>query len=211
MYVLQHKDRVIVGPMGWNRGMFESALEDLGISLRLGREAPVDLPMVIDADTSIKYANVVTQPFDADFEYLHGPFWNLGGDVAQGSYQKVEHPLNLIKGNLKNKIKDQRYKQEVAGTKTVIAGIEVTVETDRETRNVFVQQYLLMGDNDTVNWKFPETWVQLTKPQLGQVVQAGAAYIQSQFNWELNKVNEVDSKNTVAELKAIEIVPAQPQ
>ena len=63
-----------------------------------------------------------------------------------------------------------------------------------------------MGDTDTVVWKFPETWLTLTKAELSSVVIAGAAYIQAQFDWEKSVADSIDAAATVDDLKAITIV-----
>ena len=60
-----------------------------------------------------------------------------------------------------------------------------------------------MGDADTVNWKFPETWLTLTKQDLGLCVTAATQYVQECFDWELNKSEEIDNSETKQELLAI--------
>ena len=63
-----------------------------------------------------------------------------------------------------------------------------------------------MGENDVVNWKFPEAWLTLTKSDLGIAVNAGVAHVQAQFNWELAKNEEIDACTTAAELDAVVII-----
>jgi len=66
-----------------------------------------------------------------------------------------------------------------------------------------------MGENDTVNWKFPEGWLTLTKVELGAAVSAGAAHIQGSFDWEKAKIEEIEAAETVEVLDAIVIVEPQ--
>jgi hypothetical protein len=63
-----------------------------------------------------------------------------------------------------------------------------------------------MAESDTVNWKFPETWLTLTKTDLSLAVQAGAQYIQSCFDWELNITEQIDLAETKEQLLAIVII-----
>jgi hypothetical protein len=66
-----------------------------------------------------------------------------------------------------------------------------------------------MGENDTVNWKFPEGWLTLTKADLGAAVTAGVAHIQSSFDWEKAKVEEIEAATDAATLDVIVIVEPQ--
>jgi hypothetical protein len=87
-----------------------------------------------------------------------------------------------------------------------IQGQEVVVDTSRDGRNIFVQKYQMMTDTDVVQWKFPTTWLTLSKADLGLAVTAGAAYVEAQFVWEQSIVNQIEAAVTVDELKAIVIV-----
>ena len=60
-----------------------------------------------------------------------------------------------------------------------------------------------MAENDTVEWKFPEAWITLTKSELGGIVSNAASHIENQFVWEANKVLEIESANTYSELDLI--------
>ena len=98
----------------------------------------------------------------------------------------------------------KRYVKEVAGTKATVQNTEVTVDTSREGRNVFVQKYSLMKTGDTVNWKFPEGWLTLTKIELGTIVTAGQTHIQSFFDWEKDYSDQIDAAQTKQDLLDIE-------
>jgi len=206
MYVLVHKQRVIVGPMAWNRAMFSGALNKLNITTVLPRKDPTDLPIVFDADTKLCSAVLEYPEHNPKIEYLHGPFWNFDEPTAVGTFQILETPIEFIKGNLKATVATERYNREIAGTTATIQNMAVTVDTNRGSRDIFVQQYLLMSENDVVNWKFPEAWLTLTKSDLGIAVAAGVAHVQAQFNWELEKNEEIDACTTAAELDAVVIV-----
>jgi hypothetical protein len=60
-----------------------------------------------------------------------------------------------------------------------------------------------MSDDEIVLWKFPEAWLNLTKPELGQVVYVGGMYIQASFVEESTKWDQVDACTTIEELEAI--------
>ena len=211
MYVLIHKNRVVVGPMGWNRAMFDAALKRAKITQTLPRVAPEQLPLVIDQDTKIMQASLVYQEYNSKIEYLHGPFWDLTGDQAIGTFEIKETPVEQIKAKLIQDAAAARYDKEIAGVKATIQGLEVTVDTNRGSRDVFVQQFLLMGENDVSSWKFPEGWLSLSKQDLGLAVAAGVAHVQAAFDWERSKIEEINAATTPAQLDAVVIVEAQPE
>jgi hypothetical protein len=207
MYVLVHKERVLVGPRDWNRPMFEGALNKLKIQTLLPRRDPQELPIEIDADTYITNAAIVIPPHNEKIETYHGPYWNFENkSLAVGTYEIKEKQLGSIRELLINEAAAERYRREVAGTTTEIQGTMVTLDTSRDGRNIFLQKYTLMGDADTVNWKFPEGWLTLTKSDLGIAVAAGAAHIQTAFDWEKAKVEEIEAAEDAATLDAIVIV-----
>ena len=210
MYVLVHKERVLVGPRDWNRPMFEGALQKLKLETLLPRRDPQELPILIDEDTYITSAAIVIPPHNERIETYHGPYWNFENkDLAVGTYEIKYKTLGSIRELLTNEAAAERYRREVAGTKTTIQDLEVTLDTSRDGRNVFIQKYTLMGENDTVNWKFPEGWLTLTKVELGAAVSAGAAHIQGSFDWEKAKIEEIEAAETVEVLDAIVIVEPQ--
>jgi len=209
MYVLIHKNRVIVGPMAWNRAMFDGALGKLGIVHTLPRAAPAELPLIIDADTRLAESIYEYPVYNTLTEYLHGPFWNFDAPVAVGTFQIMPIQIEFIKGTLRGQAAEERYRREQAGTTYELQGQTVTLDTSRGGRDIFAQAYLLMADSDVKNWKFPEGWFTITRSELGGVVQAGSTYIQSCFDWERAKVEEIDACETAEQLSAVVIIPAQ--
>ena len=97
-------------------------------------------------------------------------------------------------------------KKEILGTTATIQDHLVTIDTNRGAKDVFVQKYLLMAESDTVNWKFPETWLTLTKSDLGLCVTAANQYIQQCFDRELNISEQIDQSQNKQELLAVTIV-----
>ncbi len=203
MYVLIHKNRVIVGPMAWNRAMFDGALRKLNIQITLPRVAPEQLPLIIDPNTRLAQSVYEYPEYNSKIEYLNGPFWNFDSDVAVGNWQIMPIAIEFIKGNLKAQVADVRYQKEVAGTSCEIQGQTVSLDTSRLGREIFAQAYLLMGDSDQRNWKFPEGWLTLTKMDLGTCVAAGVQHIQACFDWEKVKGEEIDACETAAQLDQV--------
>lgn len=203
MYAVIYDNRVLVGPMNWNRGMFQGALERKGIQYPLPRTAPDNLPLTINEHAKIMRVDEIRPTMNPLVEFYYGPLWDITEETAIANYEVHDSPIESMRYNLKQVAAQERYKREVLGTTTTIQDQTVTIDTNRGTRDIFVQKYLLMSDSDTVNWKFPEGWLTLTKQDLGTVVQAGAQYIQSCFDWELNIAEQIDLAQTKQDLLAI--------
>ena len=208
MYAVVYKTRVIVGPMDWNRAIFQGSLEREGITQTLPRVAPESdaLPYVINEDAKIMLVEEVRAEIKPMVEYYYGPLWDVSGDKAIANSEVHDTLIEFARSNFKNQAAEERWKKEVAGTKLNINDTEISIDTSRDGRNIFIQKYTLMGESDVVTWKFPEAWLTLTKAQLGSVVSAGVAHIQSAFDWEKSINDQIDAATTKEELLAIEIV-----
>lgn len=206
MYAVIYDNRVQVVQTSWNRAMFQGALEKKGIKQLLPRVAPETLPMIIDEHAKIMLVEEVRPEVSPLVEYYYGPLWEITETKAIANYEVHDTPIESARYNLKQLTADERYKKEIKGTTATIQDHLVTIDTNRGARDIFVQKYLLMSENDTVNWKFPETWLTLTKTDLGSCVAAGAEYIQECFDWELNICEQIDLAENKQQLLAIEIV-----
>lgn len=205
MYVLVSDERVLNGPRAWSYRSFKNTLEEeLGISYNLPTNK-TDGAAIHISDTVKIYPAVIddTTAYNPKIEYLHGPFWDFTGNVATGTFIVQNNSMETVKAYLKSVIATNRYQKEVSGIAQTVNNITVTVDTGRDARNIFFQKYLLMGESETVEWKFPEAWITLTKPQLGGIVSNAASHIENQFVWEANKVAEIESANTYSELDLI--------
>lgn len=216
-YVLINDGYVLNGPREWNYRSFESTLsDDLDIPVNLPMQKNDNEPIVINATTRIIASTMVYPDYNPKIEYLDGPYWTFNEDMsfATGTFQVKDQPIEYVKQTLIGRVAANRYIKESAGTTTVIQDKTVSIDTSREGRAIFVQAYTLMADDATINWKFPEAWLTLTKPELGQVVAVGATHVQQSFNWEESKTVEINNCTTLEELNNIDVgdptTPTQP-
>jgi hypothetical protein len=204
IYVLINNNQVINGPRAWNYRSFESTLEDdLEITTKLPLQKTDNDPIIIDEDTKILPATLIYQDYNPKIQYLNGPFWEFSDTLATGTFVIEPNNIDAVKNDLISKVAANRYAKEISGVKVTIQNTEVTIDTARGNRDIFVQKYLLMSDTDTVQWKFPECWLTLTKSDLGLIVSTGATFVQEQFNWEEGKVVEIKACTTLEELDAV--------
>lgn len=208
MFVIAYDNQVVLGPMRWNKYRFQNFLrEEHELESNLPDSNVSDVVTVAENCKIYPIKGTENPVFNPVIEMLHGPFWEFTDTVAIFSYVVQPLPKDAIVNMLKSETATERYNREISGTKVTIQGIEVTVDTNRGSRDIFVQKYLLMSDTETVQWKFPEAWLTLTKTELGQIVSAGAAHVQAQFDWESTKVAEIESCTTHKELASVEIKP----
>ena len=207
LYAIVHKNRVIVGPLAWAQKYYTDVLKIRHrITANIPGEPPEILPYVVDADTSIHSVVDNTPSYDAMTQYLYGPTWDLSADIIAANYEVREQEIADARNNFRAVAAFERYKKEVSGAKATVQSLEVSIDTSRDGRNIFVQKYTLMSDGDIVNWKFPEGWLTLTKADLGSVVQAGVLHIQGAFDWEKSIDDQINAAQNAQELHAIPIV-----
>lgn len=212
LYAIKHKNRIVSGPLAWAQKYFATVLKIRHrIDATIPGKAPENMPFVIDEDTSIHEVIKNEPEIDTMTQAYHGPFWDMTEDVIVANYEVHDLEISSARNNFRAIAAFERYKKETSNVKVEIQGMEVTADTSRDGRNIFLQKYTLMNENDIVNWKFPEAWLSLTKQELGFLVQAGAAHIQATFDWEKNINDQIDAAQTAEELHAIEIVEKQPK
>jgi hypothetical protein len=208
MYAIIHKNQVLVGPKDWDKAFFSYVLEQKGITTLLPRTATETLPHVIDADTYIQKVTVTQDEFNPMTQYLRGPLFTIAEDTVTAHYEVVDTVIELARNNFKQKAAEERYKKEVSGIKVTLQENEYSVTTQRVDRDIFAVNAMLLGDNETLNFKFSEGFVQLTKSDLLTVSNAIKAHVQAAFTWESNIFAQIDAAETAEQLLAIEIVEA---
>lgn len=205
MFVIIHEGSVIKGPNPWNKLRFEEVLrEECEVEYTLETRNDDSLPIIISDTVKILPVVGLPQPeYNPRTQYIHGPFWNFSDTVAEMYYTPEFYTVDNVKAFFMDKVTAHRYVKETSGVKVTIQGTEVSVDTGREARNIFVQAFSTLLDTDTVNWKFPERWLTISKEELGTVISAGRDHIQSCFDWEntwhgrVNAATTLDALNTL--------------
>lgn len=212
MYVIIHKNRVVLGILPWNSQYFTDVLRSryrITTELPRNEPAPDAFPWEIDAETKIFPAEEIRPNIDNPLvEYYYGPTWEFLETKVIASYDVLPQSIEDARSNYKVKASLQRYEQEVSGTIITINGVEYKIETDRLSRTKFIEKYISMGD--TVNWKFNEGWVVLTKEQIYSIVVAIDTYVQAAFDEELRLNAVIDTCETAEQLEAVEELNKKP-
>lgn len=207
MFVIVHENFVVWGPKPWNKLGFEDVLRtDCEVEYTLPQRNDNQDPFIINENTKILKAIGLDNPeINPKIQRLNGPYYNFYDDRAEYYYLPEDLPIDFVRGNLKSTVAANRYNAEISGIKQTIQDHEVTIDTTRDGRQIFFDTYLAMGDSETINWKFPEMWIAVTKLNIEQIVLAGKLHIQTCFDWENNKVIEIDNATTLTDLNNINL------
>ena len=205
--LVENKQIIHLGPIAWRPRFFQSELDDQEINFKISPAEP-ELGYVNINDSFEIFAIITdSQPegYDPRYYDLAGPYYTYVDNQAHSRHDMVLKPISQVQEQLKQITMNLRYQKEIAGTKVTIQGTEVSVDTNRGSRDVFVQQYMLMPADQTTIWKFPEVWLTLTKADLGACVAAGVTHVQAAFNWESSTVASIMAASTMSELQALEL------
>jgi len=181
--------------------------DELDQDIVITREDESRVPFDVVPGVTIRKCISVYEEINAKIHRHEGPFWVYDdGNTeyqATATWERRDKPLEQVKADLKNLVADIRWKKEGKGVTLTIQGTEVWCDTSRGNRDIFLQKYTIMPDNTTINWKFQNTWLELTKAELGTIVTEGSTYIQSCFDWESAQSVIIDNCSTLAELDAL--------
>ena len=208
-YVLVQNNQILLGPFNWIKTRFESVIqEDFEIDVVLPSDMPSDIPYLVNQDLNLWIYTARPGediPYNPRIEVHNGPFWTFNDKYAEYHYEPILMDLEIAKKFLIEKVAAERYKKEIKGIKETIQNTEITIDTTREGRAIFIQKYSIMQDTETVNWKFPESWLTINKSEFLQIITSFTNYIQQCFDWEKQLVNQINSCNSHTDLLPIVI------
>lgn len=203
MFVLLENNQIVSGPNHWNKRKLQSILLD-------DYEIEYELPLANDANqffeinSELRILPVIgeTVPaFNPKIEQLAGPFVEVSENSVTLSYQKSDKDITSVKNELKNIIADNRWKLEVNGIAVNVQGQDIKLSTARGERDIFLQA-LQLGHTDQ-QWKFGDIWLTLSLSDLQTIVTTIVSHVQMAFNWESEKIAEIDSATTLPVLDSI--------
>jgi len=207
--LVENREIVHLGPIEWRPRFIQSELNDLEIYFTIS-QTESGYVNINDTFELIPIVADITPRYDSLWHTLAGPFYTYeeqfdGTIGAIVTHTVTDNTVDGVRPYLKQQVAAERYRRENLGTTAVVQGQTVSVDTSRDNRNTIVQAFLLMSDTDTVNWKFPEGFLNLTYTDVESVVRAGALYVQAQFNWEVAKNIELDSCTTLDDLRGVSV------
>lgn len=207
MYAISYKNKVVLSNKRWNKTFIErSFLIRFRVKLTDIPPSQPELPYTVNEDIVIYQAEENKPSFNEMIEYLEGPRWTIEDNVAYANYEKKDLPIENARQHFRNLAASERFKKETSGFYYNLNGNDVKIYTERDERHAYIQQLLLMGETQTVNWKFDTGWQVITRNDLQSIVFAGIQHIQDAFDWEKNICALIDAAQTKEELLEIEII-----
>lgn len=206
---LIHNDQLILGPMGFNVRMINSELEDLELNEIVTTESHSQLPIHFsDGLTHLVFIEKEIPFYDSRYHNLGNFSWEIikENDIpikVKLTYPVYDKTLDEVKDIRKKELKPVRKIKEDRLIDITIRGVDVQISTSREERNLLATK--LSSSSGLFNYKFQNTWIEIDQQDLQLILSEIDSVVQQTYDWELNKLNEIDSCTTVNDVYAVQI------
>ena len=124
------------------------------------------------------------------------------------TYPITEKTLEEVKTLRKSEVSPYRREKENTILTLTINETEVEVSTSREERLLLASK--LAASPGPHNFKFSNTWLEITTEQLQTIVSEIDVKVQEAFDWELSKLQEIDACETIESVYDV-VIREQPQ
>jgi hypothetical protein len=214
LYALVHDNQLILGPIKYNYMLINYELEQLEINSRLTSNSYNQVPIQFDEKTFLVYATQVYPDYDGRYKKITSPSWSIQKENELPSkvlfeYFTEDRTLEEVKNELKSIVPNERWNKENTTVKILVQNTEVEVSTSRDNRLSLMAKLLSLPG--PYNFKFGENlWMEITSNDLQSIILAIDAKVQEAFDWELAKIQEIDSCETVEDVWNVEIYPPLP-
>ena len=198
---LIHNNSLILGPMGFNVRMINSELEELEVEERITSQSYTDLPIhFTDNLTHLVLIEKDLPSHDSRYHNVGNFSWEIiqEDDVPIKvllTYTIVDKTLEEVKELRKQEVAPYRREKENTTVTLTINDTEVEVSTSREERLLLASK--LAAAPGPHNYKFSNTWLEVTTEELQTIVSAIDVKVQEAFDWELAKLQEIDACETI--------------
>ena len=192
---------LILGPMGFNVRMINSELEDLELEDRISPQSYAQLP--------IHFSDGVTHlvPIEKEIPEHDSRYYNIGNFTweiieenqiptkVKLTYPIINKTLEEVKFIRKSEVSPLRRQKENSIISLTVNNTLVEVSASREERTIMSSK--LASSTGTYNYKFKNTWLEITSQELQYVISQVDQFIQDAFDWEYNKLQEIDACETI--------------
>ena len=208
MYALVNGQELLLGPISFNYRMINSELEQLEVNCRVTSRDYLSVPILITEEIKILPAKYDNPEYDLRFEYLSNITHEITESEVVFRQSKFSKSLEQIKEEYKTRVKPERQKKENTTINLIIKNTEITISTSRESRLGFISK--LFGSDGPYNFKFNnDIWLEITKENLEYIISQIDVKVQEAFDWEFEKMLEIDSCKTGEEVYSVEISPIE--
>jgi len=211
---LIHNNSLILGPMGFNVRYINSELEDLEIEDRISPQSYKDLPIHFsDNQTHLVLIEKDVPSHDAKYHNVGNLTWEIikENDVPVKvllTYPIIDKTLEEVKNIRNQEVSPYRREKENTTITLTLNNTEVQISTSREERLLLASK--IAASPGPHNFKFKNTWLEITTEQLQTIVSEIDVKVQEAFDWELSKIQEIDACETIESVYDV-VIREQPQ
>lgn len=201
---LIHNNSLELGPMGFNVKYINSDLEDLEVEERISPQSYTDLPIHFsDGLTHLLPIERVIPEHDPKYQNVGNFTWEIIEEdntpvKVRITYEIGDKTLEEVKVIRKQEVAPYRKEKENTTITLDINGNSVQVSTSREERLMLASK--LSAAPGPHNYKFANTWLEVTTENLQYVLNQIDVKVQESFDWELAKLQEIDACTTIDEV-----------
>jgi hypothetical protein len=198
---LIHNNSLVLGPMGFNVRMINSELEELEVEERITPQSYTDLPIhFTDNLTHLLPLEKEVPSHDPKYHNVGNFTWSIveeNGTPTKVSliYPITDKTLEEVKELRKQEVSPYRREKENATIAVSVNDTAVEVSTSREERILLASK--LSAAPGPHNFKFQNTWLEVTTEELQYILNQIDVKVQEAFNWELAKLQEIDACETI--------------
>jgi len=207
MYALINGQELLLGPVAFNYRMINSVLEEeLEVNFRVTSNDYQSVPIIFTEDIKILPARNEIPEYDSRFQTVSQTSHEITETEVVFYYGISDKSLEQIKAEYKAAVAPERWNKENTTVTVTINDKEITVSTSRDNRLSIVSK-LLSGDGP-YNFKFNDgVWVEISKTNLQTILTEIDKVVQAAFDWELDKLAEIDACVDGNAVYAVEIFP----
>ena len=201
---LIHNTSLILGPMGFNVRMINSELEDLELEDRITTQSHTNIPIHFsDELTHLLLLEKEVPGYDSKYYNLGNFTWEVIEEdnvpiKVKLTYPLVERSIEEVKYSRKQEVTAYRKEKENKIISLTINETEIKIATSREERLILASK--LSASPGLHNYKFSNTWLEITTENLQYVIGEIDKVVQSAYDWELSKLQEIDACQTLGEI-----------
>lgn len=209
MYALVNGNELLLGPIPFNYRLINSVLEEeLEIEFRVNSQDYQNVPIQINESVKIIPALNNIPEYDFRFQYLTGPNHEITEDSVIFNYNVEDKDLQRIKDEYKEAVAPERWNKENKNIEIVINNKTVIVSTSRDNRLALISK--MSSSEGPYNFKFQDgNWMEITKSDLQYILSEIDNVVQAAFDWEINKLSEIDACSTKEEVYSVVISEIQ--
>lgn len=195
--------------MGFNVRYINSELEDLEMEERVTPQSYINLPIHFsDNKTHLLPLERVIPQHDSKYHNIGNFTWEIIKEDNTPvkvvlTYPITDKTLEEVKELRKQEVSPYRREKENLDIIVDIDGTPVEVSTSREERVLLSSK--LSAAPGPHNFKFKNTWLEVTKDQLQFIINEIDTKVQEAFDWEFNKLQEIDACESIDDVYAVVI------